>query len=85
MLWWKLVALLVFPSKFIIVNENADYFLLDYEHLPNLRGLLFHRTDLQPALAIHVVMRMLTFPFALGYLLVYAAWAHLRRLLQSVF
>ena len=85
MFWWKLVALLTFPSKFIIVNENADYFSLDYAHLPNLRCLLFHRTDLQPTLAVHAIVRILTVPFALGYLLGYAAWVHLRRLVHSVF
>ena len=85
MLSWKLTILLVLPSKFIIANENADYFLLDRGHLPNLKSLLLHRVGLQPDLVVRLIVRALAFPFTLAYLLGYAVWVHSRRAVQSVF
>ena len=79
MLSWKLAAVLLLPAKFIIVNENADYFWLDRGHLSNLKNLSLQRAGLQPDLAVRLLARMLVFPFTLAYLLGYAAWVHSRR------
>ncbi len=79
MLPWKLAAVLLLPAKFIIVNENADYFWLDRAHLSNLKNLLLQRAGLQPDLAVRLLARTLVFPFTLVYLLGYAAWVHSRR------
>ncbi len=84
MLPWKLAAVLLLPAKFIIVNENADYFWLDRGHLSNLKNLLLQRAGLQPDLAVRLLARALVFPFTLAYLLGYAAWVHSRRAARRV-
>ena len=85
MLPWKLATLFLLPSKFIVVNENADYFWLDRGHLSNLKNLFLERAGLQPDLAVRLVARAIVFPFTLAYLLGYAAWVHSRRAARGVF
>ena len=85
MLSWKFAALLLLPSKFIVVNENIDYFWLDRGHLSNLKNLLLERAGLQPDPAIRIAARALAFPFTLAYLLGYAAWVHARRAVNAAF
>ena len=83
MLSWKLAALLMLPSKFIVVNENADYFVLDYGHLSDLKNFCLRRVGVQPDLVVRLIARALVFPFTLAYLLIYAMVVHLRRVVRS--
>ena len=85
MLPWKLSVLLMLPSKFVVVNENADCFLLDYKHLSDLKNLCLHRVGVQPDLTVRLLARALIVPFTLTHLLVYATIMHARRLVRIVF
>jgi hypothetical protein len=73
---WRTAALLLFPSKFLIVNENADFFWLDRGHWRNLLQLWMHRSGVFEESAVRAAARLAAFPFTLLYLLAYAAWVH---------
>jgi hypothetical protein len=82
---WRTAAFLLFPSKFLIVNENADFFWLDRGHWRNLLELLLHRSGIFEESAVRAVARLVAFPFTLVFLLAYAAWVHAARDLRLVF
>ena len=77
---WKMAALALFPSKFLIINENADFFWLDRAHRGAVKQFLLHRTGLLEGSAPHKVAAILLFPFAFAYLLAYALVVHAVRL-----
>ena len=77
---WALTARL--PAKVFIVNENGDYFWLDWGHLAPLRELILERAGLAGAGAVRTLARIFSFPFTLMYLLLYAATIHGRRALR---
>lgn len=80
---WGLVAAL--PAKFLVINENGDYFWLDRGHWPAIRQFVKHRAGLANAGIVRAAARVFIFPFTLSYLLLYAAAVHLRRALYRGF
>ncbi len=82
LLKWKWVIALRIPAKVFIINENGDYFWLDRGHAAPLRELVFLRSGLAGAGAIRTLARVLSFPFTLAYLLLYATTVHARRALR---
>lgn len=82
LLKWKWMLAYQVPAKLFIVNENADYFFVDYKHLHLVATLVRSRTGLTGANAAATLGRLLLFPFTLAYLLLYAAVAHARRKLR---
>jgi hypothetical protein len=79
---WKCLLTWAMPAKVFVINENGDYFWLDRNHLGALARFLVVRSGLGGAGAVRSVARLATFPFALGYLLLYAAVIHARRALR---
>ena len=79
---WKWVLALRIPAKIFIINENGDYFWLDRLHLSALRQFVLFRSGLAGAGAVRTLVRLVSFPFALVYLLLYATTAHARRALR---
>ena len=77
---WKMAALALFPSKFLIINENADFFWLDCGHRGAAQQFLLHRTGLREGSDLQKVAAILIFPFAFAYLLAYALVVHVVRL-----
>ena len=73
---WRTAALLFLPAKFLIVNENADFFWLDRGHWRNLLQLWMHRSGVFEESAVRAAGRLAAFPFALAFLLGYAAYVH---------
>jgi hypothetical protein len=73
---WRWATLAALPAKFLIVNENADFFWLDRGHLGPLTQFLQHRSGLGDASVPRTFWRIVTFPFVLVYLLVYAGYVH---------
>ncbi|MBS1856377.1 MAG: hypothetical protein JST11_13505, partial [Acidobacteria bacterium] len=65
-----------------IVNENGDYFWLDRLHLAAIGRFVLFRSGLGGAGAVRTLVRLISFPFALMYLLLYATTAHARRALR---
>lgn len=82
---WKWMVAVRVPAKVFIVNENGDYFWLHRENAVILREFAMVRLGLEGAGAIRTLGRVLIFPFALLYLVLYAFTAHARRALRRVF
>ena len=80
---WKWALALRLPAKVFIINENGDYFWLDWGHLDLLRQIALLRSGLAGAGAVRTLARLFSFPFALAYLLLYAAAAHARRAISG--
>jgi hypothetical protein len=80
---WKWALALRLPVKVFIINENGDYFWLDRGHLDLVRQIVLLRTGLAGAGAVRTLARLFSFPFTLGYLLLFAAAAHGRRILRG--
>jgi hypothetical protein len=76
---WRTAALFVLPSKFLIVNENADFFWLDRGHWRNLLQLWMHRSGVFEESAVRAAARLAAFPFTLVFLVGYAGYVHLVR------
>jgi hypothetical protein len=77
--WWLAVKV---PAKFFIINENGDYFWLNRIHTSAMRGFVMVRMGLAGAGAIRTLGRLIIFPFAILYLLLYTGAVHLRRFLR---
>jgi hypothetical protein len=77
---WRMAALVLFRSKILIINENADFFWLDRGHWRNLSQFWLHRAGLLDESAVRTVSRILSFPFVFTYLLAYAGGVGLMRL-----
>lgn len=76
---WKWTLVLALPAKFLIINENADYFWLDRDHWANIRLFIRHRAGFADAGIVRMLARLVAYPFTFSYLLLYAAAVHLRR------
>lgn len=76
---WKWMLAARVPGKVFILNENGDYFWLDRGHWPTIRHFILFRAGLSGAGAVRTLARLLVFPFALLYLIFFAAAVHLRR------
>ncbi|MGO9262057.1 MAG: hypothetical protein ACLQU1_38015 [Bryobacteraceae bacterium] len=79
---WKWSLALRLPAKVFVINENGDYFWLDRGHLGPLREFVLYRSGLAGAGAVRTLARLLSFPFTLAYLLLYATVVHARRSLR---
>ena len=79
---WKWMLALRIPAKIFIINENGDYIWLDRLHVSALRQFVLFRSGLGGAGAVRTIVRLISFPFALLYLLLYATTAHTRRALR---
>jgi hypothetical protein len=82
---WKWLLGVLLPAKVFVLNENGDYFWLDYGHWKEIRHFVLFRTGLAGAGAVRTLARLLLFPFTLLYLLLYATTIHLRRALRKGF
>jgi hypothetical protein len=76
---WKWALAVRIPAKLFIINENGDYFWFDRMHLGTIRRFVLFRSGLAGAGAVRTLVRLISFPFTLLYLLLYATSAHARR------
>jgi hypothetical protein len=76
---WKWALAAQIPAKVFLINENADYFWLDYSHWRTLTRLALLRAGLSGAASLRTLARLALFPFTLAGLLLYAAYVHTRR------
>src|SRR6185369_16160832 len=79
---WKWMLALRIPAKIFIINENGDYFWLDRLHLNSVTQFVLFRSGLAGAGAVRTLVRLISFPFALLYLLLYATSVHTLRALR---
>ena len=80
---WKWAVALRSSAKVFVINENGDYFWLDRKHLGAIRRFVLYRSGLGGAGAVRTIVRLMTFPFTLLYLLLYATSVHARRALRG--
>jgi len=79
-LWrWKMLALGLLPAKVLIVNENADFFWLDWDNRKTLRHFLAIRWGVNRDEILATLFRALVFPMALLILLATAGYLYARR------
>jgi hypothetical protein len=76
---WKVLALVLMPSKTLVINEHGDYFWLDWLHRRALRGFLATRWVFIRRDFLLAVLRALVFPLTVLYLLATALLLYLRR------
>jgi hypothetical protein len=76
---WKWVLTVRLPAKVFVLNENGDYFWIDYGHWAIIRHFALFRAGLAGPDAVRTLSRLALFPFSLLFLLTYAAAAHLGR------
>jgi len=76
---WKWGLALRLPVKVLVVNENGDFFWFDRTNWRTVRRFVFIRTGLSGGDAVRTIGRVLVFPLTLAFLLLYAAFVHLRR------
>jgi hypothetical protein len=76
---WKWMLAARLRAKVFVVNENADFFWLDWGSLRMMGHFLLFRAGITGASAAPTLARMLFFPVTLAYLLLYAGAVHLRR------
>lgn len=77
--WWLAWKL---PAKVFVLNENGDYFWLDRFHSGVALHFAMFRAGLTGAGAVPTLARLILFPATLAYLLLFAAWVHLKRVLR---
>ncbi|HWP83950.1 MAG TPA: hypothetical protein VNN17_02065 [Terriglobia bacterium] len=76
---WKLLATLVLPAKVLIINENGDFFWLDWQNRKALRRFLQSRWVIIRKEFLLTLLRGMVFPLTFLYLLLHAGWLYLRR------
>ena len=81
---WKWMLAYQIPAAVFMLNENGDYVWLNREHAATIGEFVRFRTGLAGAGAVRTTARLLLFPFALAYLLLYATTVHARRALRLI-
>ncbi len=76
---WKWALAFQVPAKLFILNENGDWFWFDYSQWRIMVHFVAFRAGLTGMNALLTPLRILVFPLTLSYLLLYAAWVHLKR------
>ena len=80
---WKWMLAARVPAKLFILNENSDFFWVQWSNWRVMRHFALYRVGLSGAGAVRTIARLLLFPFTVIYLIVYAAAVHLRRKVHS--
>lgn len=81
---WKWALAAHLPMKAFVVNENGDYFWLDYSNWRIMSYVTLLRAGLAGPGALRSLARLAFFPFTLVFLLLYAGTVHLRRGLRRI-
>lgn len=80
---WKWMLAARVPAKLFILNENADFFWVQWSNWRIMRHFALYRAGLSGAGAVRTIVRLVFFPFTVIYLVLYAAAVHLRRKVHS--
>ena len=82
LLRWKLLLMFFLPSKLLVVNENGDFFWLDWSNRASILRFLGARMDVEGAELLRTAFRLLLLPFVFLLLACYALFAYLGRWLR---
>lgn len=80
---WKWALAWQVPAKLFVLNENGDYFYADRGHIGTIRQFALYRAGLSGSAGVTTLLRLALFPFTFAYLLLYAAYVHLRRIART--
>jgi hypothetical protein len=81
---WKWALAAQVRAKVFALNENGDYFWVDWAHWRVMLHFALFRAGLTGSAAIPTIARLVLFPLSLTYLLAYAVAVHLRRKLRAL-
>jgi hypothetical protein len=76
---WKWVIAARLPAKVFVINENGDYFWVDYSNWRIIAHFILFRAGLVGPGAVRTLARLALSPLTILFLLLYAATIHLRR------
>lgn len=80
---WKWLLFAALRAKVFVMNENGDYFWVDYSNWKLILHFMAFRLGMAGENGIWLPLRMLVFPFGLAYFAAYAVWLHSRKWLRS--
>jgi hypothetical protein len=80
---WKSALAWQVPAKLFVLNENGDYFWVDRGNLGTIRRFALFRAGLAGPEGVRNIARLIVFPFTFTYLLLFAAYIHLRRKVRA--
>ncbi|MEP6539807.1 MAG: hypothetical protein ABJF23_31040 [Bryobacteraceae bacterium] len=80
---WKWMLAARVPAKLFILNENNDFFWVQWSNWRTMRHFVLYRAGLSGAGAVRTIVRLILFPFTVIYLILYAAAVHFRRKVHS--
>jgi len=80
---WKWALAAQVPAKVFILNENGDYFWVDHRQLSTIKHFALYRAGLTGTEGVATLVRLALFPFTFTYLLLFAAYVHVRRALRT--
>lgn len=79
--WWLAARL---KAKFFVLNENGDYFWMDWSHRHLIAKFAAYRAGLTGSAAVPALVRFVMFPLTLAYLILYAGTVHLKRKIRTL-
>ncbi len=80
---WKWTLAWQVPAKVFILNENGDYFWFERAQWRIIKHFALFRAGLSGTAGVSTALRLLLFPFTFTYLLLFAAYFHLRRIART--
>lgn len=80
---WKWFIAFHLPAKFLILNENGDFFWVNRDRADVLWHFFRVRAGLAGEGAFRTIARLCLFPFSVLYLILYALAVHTRRALRT--
>jgi hypothetical protein len=81
---WKWLLAAALKSKLFVMNENGDYFWVDYTNWKLILHFMAFRAGMTGDNGVWLPLRLLVFPIGLAWLAAYAAWLHGRRWMRSL-
>lgn len=76
---WKWMLAAALQSKLFVLNENGDYFWVDYSNAKTIWHFAAYRAGLTGSNSVLLPLRMLAYPFGMAFLAGYALWVHGKR------
>lgn len=76
---WKWLLAATMPSKLFVLNENGDYFWVDYSNWRLILHFMAFRAGMTEDNSVLLPLRALLYPFGMLYLALYAVGMHARR------
>lgn len=82
---WKWMLAAALRAKVFAMNENGDYFWLDYSNTKTMLHFAAFRAGMTGDNSVWLPLRAAVYPFAMLYFALFAVWMHTRRALRRRF